>query len=108
MTTVVYRGTDGDLEPVKKECEVFGYPNRTTDGEQMYENTHFLTEEAAWRSILRSWAAGVSLASRALEDARAEEQRLTRLLADQSLNKEKAEVKHLEWFRQQPEKGDGS
>ena len=58
----IYRGTDGDLEPVEMECEEFGYPKRTTDGEIMYSNTHFKTELEAWNSIIKSVEAGVSLA----------------------------------------------
>ena len=58
----VYRGTDGDLEPVEMECEEFGHPNKTSTGETMYVNTHFRTEEEAWASIKRSVEAGVSLA----------------------------------------------
>lgn len=47
----VWRGTDGDNEPVELECKEFGYPHETTDGEIMYDNSHFLTKEEAWESI---------------------------------------------------------
>ena len=58
----IYRGTDGDLEPVEMECEEFGHPNKTSTGETMYSNSHFKTEREAWESIMRSVEAGVSLA----------------------------------------------
>ncbi len=32
---------------IKKYCEEFGWPNVTTDGERMYENTFFLSREEA-------------------------------------------------------------
>ena len=57
----VWRGTDGDNEPVEMECDVFGYPEATTSGEIMYENTHFRTKEEAWESIRASCEAGMNL-----------------------------------------------
>lgn len=58
----VFRGTDGDLEPVEMECEEFGHPRKTSTGEIMYRNTHFRTKEEAWGSIVKSVEAAVSLA----------------------------------------------
>jgi len=58
----IFRGTDGDTAPASCECEKFGYPNKTTIGDVMYENTHFLTEEEAWRSIAKSVQASVLMA----------------------------------------------
>lgn len=63
---ICWRGTDGDVQPVKCICDdKFGYPNYCKDEngkeEKMYENTHFLNKEDAWKSIVRSVKAGVSL-----------------------------------------------
>ena len=63
---ICWRGTDGDVQPVKCVCnDKFGYPNYCTPEngkeEKMYENTHFLNKEDAWMSIVRSVKAGVSL-----------------------------------------------
>ena len=64
----IWRGTDGDTAPVRMECDVFGWPNRTATGETMYENTYFRTEAEAWKSIIASVEAGVKLAgSRVLD-----------------------------------------
>ena len=49
----IYRATDGDTEPVKKYCDVFGYRKCTTDGETIDYNTHFKTEQKAWNNIMR-------------------------------------------------------
>lgn len=65
----VYRGTDGDNEPVEMECEKFGWPNYTMCGEQMFDNTHFMTRDAAWESILDSANAGMELAGRSVYNA---------------------------------------
>ena len=61
-----YRGTDGDIKPVKcKIVEKFGYPyyciNEDGEREDMYFNTHFLTEKEAWKSIVFSINAGIYL-----------------------------------------------
>jgi hypothetical protein len=66
----VWRGSDGDDAPVEMQCKVFGFPNRTSSGEQMYQNTHFRTEAEAWQSILRSAKAGLSLSNSRLESCR--------------------------------------
>lgn len=42
----------GETEPEPVECEQFGYPHHDVTGRQQYENTHFQTEEEAWRSVL--------------------------------------------------------
>jgi len=74
---ICWRGSDGDVEPVKCICnENFGYPNNCTDEtgkqETMYENTHFLNKEDAWNSIVKSVKAGISLSgssvNRAIEE----------------------------------------
>ena len=74
---ICYRGSDGDISPVK--CTYldgeFGYPkhckveseNKT---EQMFENTHFISYEDAWKSITKSVKAGVTLSARAVKHAR--------------------------------------
>lgn len=59
----VWRGTDGDLQPVKMECEGLAYPNLTSTGEQMWSNTHFKTEAEAWNSILKSVVSGIARAA---------------------------------------------
>jgi len=52
-----------DLKPVyiyergriyKKYCEEFGWPNCTTDGMLMYENTSFAVREDAWKYAKKS------------------------------------------------------
>ena len=72
-----YRGEDGDLEPKKMECLTeFGYPNLCVDEdgkeETMFVNTHFKTEREAWKSIIDSARAGVTLDGRAVANAKNE------------------------------------
>jgi hypothetical protein len=68
----VWRGTDGDNDPVELECVVFGYPNETTSGEIMYKNTHFRTKAEAWASIRKSCEAGMSLIASSIKHCEAQ------------------------------------
>jgi hypothetical protein len=51
------------------QCEVFGYPKRTTCGDRMFENTHFLTRAEAWESIRQSAEAEIKWAAVQVEEA---------------------------------------
>lgn len=66
---IVWRGGDGQTEPVAVECEKPGYPNRDVHGDVMYDNTHFLTREQAWDSVRRNVEAWVSIAAGNLTQA---------------------------------------
>ncbi len=87
----VYRGTDGDIEPVEMDCEEFGHSNRTTSGDRMYDNTHFRTIEEAWQSILDSVDAGVCLVGGSVRNA---EEELNRLLKRAGERAKEFEVVH--------------
>lgn len=101
MAMKVYKGTDGMTEPLEQECETFGWPNRTTDGEPMYDNTHFATMKEAWDSIRRSVWAGVRLAGdemlRAREILAKAERGAGRAAADFA----EADSKYRDWERNQ-------
>jgi hypothetical protein len=63
---ICWRGSDGDVQPIKCVCnDKFGYPNYCKDEngkeEKMFENTHFLKKEDAWISIVESIKSCVSL-----------------------------------------------
>ena len=71
-TITCWRADGDDYEPVACQCEVFGWPNLTVDGQIMYQNTHFLSRKEAWRKIERNIEAhGRNVADR-LEEAQAE------------------------------------
>lgn len=93
----IYRGTDGDVEPVEMECDEFGYPNRTIDDELMYENTHFKTEKEAWVSILNSVKAGVNLTGRDVASAEKNILRAQRGAADSAKAFSIAHKKYRLW-----------
>lgn len=59
MWKVVY----GSPAPVEVEAEVPCWPNRDESGEQIFDNKHFLTLEAAWKQHLAEHRAGFSLAA---------------------------------------------
>ena len=62
---------DGD-QIIEKQCEETGWPNLTTDGELMYENTFFASRDDAIETAITNAKAGISLAERALERLRAD------------------------------------
>jgi hypothetical protein len=93
-----FRGSDGDIEPVPFECEVFGYPNKTTDGETMFINTHFLSEGDAWDSILSGWEAGVHIYTRLVEQAKADLAKYEAQLKEEKEKRAIARGKNIEWL----------
>jgi hypothetical protein len=71
---ICWRGQDGDIKPVMCICDdEFGYPNYCQDEtgkeEKMYENTHFLDKNDAWKSIIKSVKAGIRLSGRRVSQA---------------------------------------
>lgn len=58
-STKVYTIKDDKI--VEQYAEEYGWPNTTHCGEQMYENTHFLTRREALEKAISNLKAGVSL-----------------------------------------------
>lgn len=54
---------------VKKQCEEFGWPNITTDGEMLYDNASFKTRREALRHLRGETLSGVRMTFRSLVDA---------------------------------------
>ena len=79
----VYTSDKGRV--IRKECEEFGWPNTTTDGMIMYENSHFLTYDEALGHLLNDTRLGVKYTTEsfyeAARDAVKTLARRTRLLA---------------------------
>ncbi len=98
-----YRGADGDVEPVPFECEDFGYPNKTIDGETMYVNTHCLSEGDAWDSLLQSWEAGVKIYTRLVEQAKNNLAEHEAHLKEEIEKRAIARGKHISWLNQNRE-----
>ncbi len=96
----VYRGSDGDLEPVVMECEKFGYPNKTNTGEVMWDNTHFRTPGEAWKSIIASVEAGVSLAGSSVELAEKELERVRKIAAERAMEFNIAHKNYNKWLKE--------
>jgi len=55
--TVVYTERNGKV--LKQYCTEFGYPNITTDGWLMYDNTHFKTRQEALKCSIVENIAGI-------------------------------------------------
>ena len=82
---VMWRGSDGMTEPVKVECPDGLYPNNDADGMQIFENTHFRTEESAWQNIEDCILAGISLSGSAVEYAQSQLRQAERQAADSTI-----------------------
>jgi hypothetical protein len=72
----------GEDAPRAVEGPAVGWPSYDADGEQMFLNSHFDTEEKAWRSALDNAKAGVSLSTTRLRRAEEELRDATQYLAN--------------------------
>lgn len=64
----VYKAEKGEI--IEQECKIFGYPNFTEDGEQMFDNTHFKTRKEAINSGLSEAKAGVYVSDEMIKQVR--------------------------------------
>lgn len=64
-----YAGSDVH-EPEAVECEEHGWPHRDAKGRGQYENSHYDSLAEAWENVTRNAEARISLAARAVENAR--------------------------------------
>lgn len=62
----------GTPRPIAVDCETPSYPERDADGDQILDNTHFLSEDDAWETLLREHDAGQYLAVRNVQRLREE------------------------------------
>ena len=64
----------GTPRPIAVDCETPSYPERErdADGDQILNNTHFLSEDDAWETLLREHDAGQYLAVRNVQRLREE------------------------------------
>jgi hypothetical protein len=93
MFKVVY----GSPSPVEVEAEIPSYPHRDSNGDSIYENTHFLRIEDAWERHLAEHRAGLSLGASRVKYARQELSRHERELCDAALFYDAALKAHKEF-----------
>lgn len=70
-------------------CEEMKYPLYDNDGDMIYENTHFKTEQQAYESAIKNCEAGVSLLTSSIKDNRDKVKKLEVLLADECIDLER-------------------
>ena len=85
-TPTMWRADKTKLAPVKVECPNGLYPNNDADGEKIFNNTHFQTEEEAWAQLRGEVLAGVAMAGAQIAQAEFELQKRK----DQAANAAKA------------------
>ena len=68
----VWKSEYGTPSPVEKWCEKRGWPNRTTEGEIMYENVFFADLAKAWERHIAEHEAGFEMDTRRVKQAKAD------------------------------------
>ncbi len=64
------------LKVIEVECESFLYLKKDNNGDVIYENTHFASEEEAYNKAITECDAGMSLIARDIESLTKELERL--------------------------------
>lgn len=61
----------GAIRPIRTACRAgeFGHPHYDADDRKQYTNTHFRTEEEAWRALIDNVEAGQNNHARAYRQA---------------------------------------
>lgn len=63
---IAYKVTGNTVKKV--ECEEMRYPLFDSDGDRIYENTHFSTEKEAYEQAIKECYAGVELITRSIKE----------------------------------------
>lgn len=74
---IVYKWNTEAPHPIAVECDKPGFPHFDADGEMMFDNTHFATEEEAWEALVQDREAGLSLSARELRRLQAKVREIT-------------------------------
>lgn len=96
-----YAGTDVTA-PQAVECPVPGYPNRDILGRTQYVNSHFDSEEEAWRRLLAESRAGVSLSVVRVRELRDRLAKAEACVVEQALERDAVEDQYRVWQRGRP------
>ncbi len=70
--TTMYKVEYGSPTPVEVQAEVPEYPNRDSNGDTTFKNTHFVDLDEAWDQHLREHRAGLSLGACRVQQLRDE------------------------------------
>ncbi len=104
MTITVFRigwvnGAAVDGPPEVVQVEHFGYPHCDADGRAQYENTHFLSERAAWDALLANVRAGQKLSVSEYERCQKQLAYATERLAKDAATRTRLESQFEDWER---------
>jgi len=81
-------------------CPNGGWPNNDSDGEKIFENTHFKTPDAAWDKVQREIEARIELTLSAINETEKRMEKLKDELVTSSLLGLKAKENRQAWNRQ--------
>jgi hypothetical protein len=68
--TKMYKVVYSKSEPVEVFAEIPLYPHCDSEGNQIFDNTHFTSLDAAWKKTIAEHRAGMSLAATRVQDLR--------------------------------------
>jgi len=86
----VYTYDGGEI--LEKQCEEYGYPNVTHDGEQMYDNTFFTDKKAAIEVAKENAAAGIECHTSIIDQLETDLKKAREHLSRSELNFQKLEA----------------
>lgn len=84
---IVYKIKNNAVSRV--ECEKCEYPLKDSEGDTIYENTHFLTPEEAYEEAIANCQAGVTLITEDIKDTREKLRKQGERLADECIDLER-------------------
>ena len=73
------------------ECEEMVYPMSDSEGDTIYENTHYGTKKEAYIEAIIECKAGVSIATRIVKEARKNVRKYESKLSDECIDLERLE-----------------
>lgn len=97
--TFDYDPKTGTACPIPVTCETFGYPNKDSRGQTMYENTHFRTVDDAWAALLANANGHEDSIARNYREAQSQLERVTDALAEVAAFASEARTAYAEYQR---------
>lgn len=104
---IVYKWDFETPRPIPVECETPGFPNRDADGDTMYVNTHYATEEEAWGSLVEDRKAGLSLSTRSMRELQRRLKAETEAVAEAAAQFVEVEANYQNWLAEREEGSGG-
>lgn len=104
----VWKSEYGTPAPVEKWCEKRGWPNRTTEGEIMYENVFFADLAKAWERHIAEHEAGFEMDAGRVKQAKADLSAAIAAVADAAILMCDVKLAHADFLKANAKLSDAS